>query len=260
MSNAMVYGGINRTPGVSAVTTNLENEFLWGNFEAQFVSGYLIDGSSTDSGNTGYTSILRSGLLLGKVHSTEKLKPWSPDAHDGSEYIWGVLGESVSLLMNNVATDRLMGKVYVSGGLLSSRIIVPGTTAFGISGNALEYLVRQQLQGRFVLNDSYQYARPDWQIHTTTNAEETAGITLLARDSHREYQADGAITITLPANPYKGLAYRFTSLDGAITVSSGSSNIKVPGAAAANSLTVDDVAVELRGNGSVWVVYELSDT
>jgi len=255
------YGGRDRVPGISTAVETFENEILWGPYEAQFISGLTIDGAARDVGNTGNTHILRAGLLLGQITATGKLKEWSPAAVDGTEYVWGILKESRTMLSNNTNTDRLTGLIVVGGGLLSDRLIIPGTSALGIAGNALEYLVRQHLRVRFMLNDSYMFARPEIQIHTVSAAEQTSGITLTLADSHRAYHNTGdVIAITLPTTAYKGLVYEFyahTTTTDIITVGSGSANIVVPGSAGASSLAVDAEIVRLEGDGTNWIVKSL---
>ncbi len=269
MTNQFTYGGRDRVPGISAAVETFENEFLWGPYEAQYISGLVIDGSSRDTGNTGSTHILRAGLLLGQQRGQsdaddDKLFPWDPTQTDGREYIWGVLKESRSMLSNNTNTDRLSGLIVVGGGVLSNRIIIPGTTNPGIVGNALEYLVRQQMRHNFMLDDSYMFSRPDFQIHTVTAAEQAAGITLTNADSHRAYHWDDAgggddVAITLPANAYKGLAYKFvsTTTGDAITITSGSTNIILPGAAAASTQACSGTIMIARGDGTNWIIEEL---
>jgi len=264
MTNQFTYGGRDRVPGISAAVETFENEFLWGPYEAQYISGLTIDGTTRDTGNTSYTHILRAGLMLGQQTASKKLFVWDPTAQDGTEYIWGILKESRSMLSMNVSTDRLTGLIVVGGGLLSNRLIIPGTTAPGIAGNALEYLVREQLRMRFMLNDSYMFARPDFQIHTVTAAEQTAGITLTLADSHRAYHWDDAgggddVVITLPATPYKGLVYKFvsTTTGDVITITSGTANIRLPGAANATTLACSGSIHIVRGDGSLWIAEEL---
>jgi hypothetical protein len=196
---------------------------------------------------------------MGLVTATQKLKVWDPTAYDGSEYIWGVLKESRSMLMNNTSTDRLTGAIVIAGGLLSNKLIVPGTTALGLASSAtLNHLARAQLRHRFILNDDFQYARPELFIHNVTSTEQSSGITLTYANSHTIYRnTGGTVTITLPATAYKGIKFQFVSLvttTDNITVSSGSSNIVTPGSAATNSLTVNSGFVELVGDGTYWLV------
>jgi hypothetical protein len=261
MTIQSVYGGRDRVPGQSAAVETFENEFLFGTYPYQQISGLTIDGAARDAGNTGKTHILRAGLLLGQVTATKKLKEWSPTATDGTEYIWGILKESRTMLSQNTDTDRLTGLIVIAGGVLSKRLIIPGNVAMGIAGDTLEFQVRQQLRANFILNDTYQVSRPEMTIHTVSAAEQTAGITLTHDDSHRAYHnAGGTVTIALPTTALRGVKYQFyaqTSTTDAITVSSASANILVPGSAAANSLAVDGAIKEVEGDGTNWIVKAL---
>lgn len=262
MSINYLYGGRDRVPGVTAAIETFENEFTWGRWETREVTGLVIDGATRDTGNTGYTHILRAGILLGLNNTTNELQVWDPAATDGSEYIFGILKESRSMLSNNTSTDRLTGAVVLSGGIRGSRLVIPGTTALGISGNANEYLIRQQLRNRFMFDDDFQYARPERQLVTVSAAQRTSGITLTHADSHKFYfNTGGTLAVALGSLvPYKGVEFDFfasvTTTD-AITVSSGSANIKAPGVAAASSLVVDGTCRRLVGSGTQWLVQAL---
>lgn len=262
MSVNFIYGGRDRVPGITAAIETFENEFTWGKWENREVSGLQLEGTTRDTGNTSYTHILRAGLLLGLNNTTSKLQVWNPDATDGSEYIFGILKESRSVLLNNTSTDRLTGAVVLSGGIRGARLIIPGTTAPGIQGTTNEYLIRQQLRGRFMMDDDFQIARPERQLVTVSAAQRTSGITLTAADSHKFYfNTGGTLAVALGALvPYKGVEFDFfasvTTTD-AITVSSGSANIKAPGVAAASTLSVDGTCRRLVGNGTQWLVQAL---
>ena len=61
-------------PGVGALLETTERELLWGGDTGKLVAIYkngIVDGSTRDSGNSP-TTVLRPGLLLGKVTSTGK--------------------------------------------------------------------------------------------------------------------------------------------------------------------------------------------
>ena len=264
--SSFTYGGLDQAPGQRAQVNTFENEFKWGPWEAMYRSGKNIKASSVDAGNTGYTSILRQGLLMGIDLDTDELVPWDPTATDGSEYIWGILDRTVN--MHNALgadTARLTGPIMVGGGVLSNKLIIPGETDLGLSADAdLEYLARQQLRQNFMLNDSYYFGRPEYVIHTVSASEQSSGITLTLADTHRHYyNTGGTVAITLPTTPYKGVEFKFTSVDTGndnsddITVGSGSSNIQVPGTTAANSLTVSAANNRLVGTGSLWLVESL---
>ena len=262
MSFQQVYGGSQRTPGMDPVIETFENEFKWGKWEMQLITGLTIAAATVDTGNTGYTTILRAGLLLGRVTATNALTTWDPSATDGSQNIFGVLHRSVNMATNGTAEDRLAGPVVAAGGLLSEALIVPGVTARGLSGTTNEWAARKQLRANFFLNDDYNRARlSGFTLRDVSAAEQTGGYTILESDCGSSFEnTGGTVTLTLPTVAKRDLEYKFTAFTAttdAITVSSGSSNILVPGASAASSLAVDGDCVKLRGNGTSWVVEQL---
>jgi hypothetical protein len=258
------YGGYNYEPGIQASYEATENSFLWGKWENQYIAGLSIDGTSEDSGNTGYTSILRKGLLMGRVAASKMLKPWDPTATTGEQHIYGILGMEVNV--HNAAganTNRLTGMIYVAGGVDPAKLYVPGTTAIGLSSSAAyEVLAKELLRGRFVLKDDFYLSQDVWTQRDITGAEQSGGLTITAADHKTAFHnTGGTVTITLPATAVQGLAYEFyapTSTTDEITVSSGSANIRVPGSAAANSLSVDGAYRRIVGDGTQWVVQSFS--
>lgn len=250
MSLQHSFTGLNGRPGISTVAQTFENEFLWGNWYIQQHTGLLIDSSARDVGNTGNPEILRQGILLGKVESTQTLTVWNPNATDGSEYIFGVLNQTVSMRSLSGTQDRLNGFIVMSGGLQVDRIIIPGSVNVGIVGNPLEYQVRALLRPNFLLNDSYQYARPDDFITTIPSSASPMALTHL--QSHKRFHSNANVTMTLPT-PIRGVKFTFYNDGATTTVGSNSANIKVPGAAPATSLTVSDEVITLIGTGTQWL-------
>lgn len=251
------FTGLNGRPGISQVVETFENEFLWGHFPHQQFTGLLIDRNARDVGNTNSPEILRQGLLLGKVEATQTLMQWNPNATDGSEYIWGVLNQTVSMRALIGTQDRLNGYIVYAGGLLSDRIIIPGSTEPGIVGNALEYQVRALLRANFELNDSYQYSRPNGFISNVTAAQVAqAGGTLPISliDSGKEFHAAFDYTTVLPPIPVRGVTYQFFNNGSTTTIQSASTNILVPGTPLANTLATTDEVIELVGTGTAWLV------
>lgn len=254
-----VYGGKNREPGITTTVETFENEFMFGSYPIQQMSGLRIDASARDVGNTGTTKVLRAGLLMGQNFTTKNLLPWNPDALDGTEYIWGILQESQSVrdALNDEAA-RLSGFIVIGGGVLSNRLIIPGQTDLGLSQNAaLEYVARAQLRANFILNDSYMHSRNSDPIIKTVP---DAGLVLDYEDSHSYFIYSGAeenVTVTLPATPYRGIIYKGAAPSGEFTFSSGSANIRVPGVALANSYqlsTANSRVVQIIGTGTEWLV------
>ena len=253
------FTGRDGIPGINPVVDTFENEFLFGSYPVQQYTGLVISQDARDVGNTINPQILRQGLLLGKVEATQELKEWSPNASDGSEYIWGILNQTISLRSiagqsggTNNTESRLTGYIVFAGGLLANRIIIPGSAETGIVGNPNEYLVRALLRENFFLNDSYQYARPNTFIQVLTAADGPV-YTVTEVESGKEFHSTVPIVATLPATPYRGLEYKFYNEGATTTVSSGSLNIRVPGAALDDNIAVT-TPVTICGTGTEWLV------
>ena len=254
-----IFTGRDGVPGINPVVDTFENEFLFGSYPIQQYSGLLISQDARDVGNTINPQILRQGLLLGKVEETQELKEWSPNASDGSEYIWGILNQTISLRSiggqsggTNNTESRLTGYVVIAGGVLTQRLIIPGSPNTGILGNANEYLVRALLRENFILSDSYQYSRPQGFIQTLSAADGPV-YTVSLNDSGKEFHSSVSIGVVLPPTPSRGLTYSFYNEGATTAVTSGSVNIRVPGDPLANSLAVT-TPVTLCGTGTEWLV------
>ena len=91
-----LFGGSYGAPGIRATKETQENTFYFGRWEDQRKFTGLIDGAARDTGNAGDTSVLRAGLIMGRVTSSNKLKQWDPTATDGTEEPLGLLGLSVN--------------------------------------------------------------------------------------------------------------------------------------------------------------------
>ena len=249
-------------PSVQGALETSENVFWWGRFEQEAFIGSLIDGATRDAGNTGYTDVLRPGLLLGKVTSSGKLKEWSPTAVDGTEKVFGVLGYSQKMQRLGSDADRWLGWIYTWGFLKADRVIVPGSTDFGISGNANEHLIRAQLHNRFTFNDQLE-GNNFGGIRSVV--AKTTDYTVTAADHDTLFTtrgAAGAVNFTLPTTALAGLRYRFIAVaDQNLTVTAGTADTIVT----ANDAEADSVAFststekiggsfEVIGDGTSWLV------
>src|SRR5574343_1588493 len=84
-------------PGVGADRSVTESVILWGAEHARngvLWQSAVLSGAARDAGNSP-TTVLRPGLILGKVTSTGELEEWDADASDGTENIWGVLDTEI---------------------------------------------------------------------------------------------------------------------------------------------------------------------
>lgn len=199
------YTGGYAIPSMQTVLEGVENQPWFGKWEMQLWLGDTVSGATRDAGNT-VTTLLRSGLLLGRVTSSGLLKEWNPTGTDGSQDIYGVLGGMLHAQMGGSNMDRYAGFIQVGGSVYSDRIIVPGTAAEGIVGHALEFQIVNQLSRRFLFDRHLQMSvgGPLASRYRYLTAAEIAAdaVTVTTADHGRIFLmtgADATTTFTLPA-------------------------------------------------------------
>jgi hypothetical protein len=252
-------------PGIAAALETVEKQIWWNRWEDQVWVPAVIDGTARDAGNTSYTDVLRPGLLLGQIRTTGKLKEWDPTDTDGTHRLYGVLGHSVKIQRLGANQDRFIGWVMVAGRLKADNVIVPGQTAWGLSGQTLEFLAKAQLAGRFLLIDEASNVLQNRFGGWADIQAKTADYTVLEADNNTIFTtrgAAGAVNFTLPATAKKGLHYGFYSAANQdMTVTAGTADTMT----VINDLTADSIAisttnlkiggfVEVFGDGTAWNV------
>lgn len=257
------FTGAFAVPSIQSYLETYENQFWFDRYETQIWTGVVIDGASRDTGNTSYTDILRSGLLLGRVGSTEKLKQWDPTATDGTQEIFGILGPGAKMQRLGSNTDRWLGQVMVAGCVKADRLLVPGNTALGIASGTYEWLIRSQMFRRFIFSDmlfGLGHAFGSWRKITA----KTADYTVLESDNNTLFTtegAGGAVIFTLPTTPKLGLRYLFYNSENQDMTVTAAANTAIT----YNDVTATSVAfstanqkagsgVELIGDGAKWIV------
>ncbi len=263
-----LYDGAYSMPGQGTVRETYENQFWFGERHQQMWTGMLLSGASRDTGNTSYTTVLRTGLLMGMVTATKKIKEWNPTGTDGSQYILGVLDIGISPQRLGSDADKWLAYLMVGGTIKADRLLIPGNTTLGISGETYEYEIRAQLHRRFLFSDAWS-GNPMGGFTSIRNLTATD----ITNDAHTvtyaenntlftTYGGDGAFTFTLPASPKHGLHYGFyNAVDQSMTVASASSsdNIVAFNDAAADSIAFSTTGeklggyFEVFGNGSKWL-------
>lgn len=142
------------TPGIGADRTVAESEILWGADQARNAAlwqSVVISGAARDAGNTP-TTVLRPGLLLGKVTSSGEMKEWNPDGTDGSEWLLGVLDTELRAQdFDATDQDRVFRMLVGRAPLKARKLLIEGTA---LPGDTDEYLARRMLaKAGFVLDD-----------------------------------------------------------------------------------------------------------
>ncbi len=233
-------------PGLTTSRETYENEFRWGSqFQGVFANA-LIDGSTTDSGNSP-TFELRPGLLLGQITSTGKWTDYDKTASDGSEVASAVLIEGLRMLdFSNVAVDRFYA-VLVGGPVQASKLI------------NFDNQARQQMD-KFIFDDIGQMMGGHW-FPWKRFVTKTAAYTIVAADNYTMFDntgASGTVVLTLPAiaNGYLfGLRcsaaqiIRFTSNEGSNVIGTSLTNSSV-------SVTAIGGVIYIYSNpaGTAWIV------
>lgn len=195
----------NAVPGIASTLESVESNAFWGPRSHLLLMPRLIDSATTDAGHSARTTLLRGGLLLGEVTATKRLKAWSPTATDGTQRLFGVLPHTLDMLADGTAVHRQM-HVVVRGNLKASGLIVPGEASAGLDGTEFELRARQQLSGRFVLDDEPAFGNVmgggGWVPRRLVAGDLTAGaITLTEADSGTWFilGTAAATTFHLPA-------------------------------------------------------------
>lgn len=217
MSTYFLNQGI--PPGPQAAVETAENTFSWGpGTQLQFDYGVLIDGAARDGGNTGLTTQLRPGLLMGKVTSTGKYKQYDPTATDGTEQPFGILAsQGLKVIDLNGANRDVMGMLCIGGKVKN------GALFSGLSPYTLDQYARAQLHPRFIFDDDFS---GNWTYPYKREIAKTADYTVTAADNGTLFTnlgAVGAVTFTLPTRA-RGLNFGFMAIaDQTITVASAGS-------------------------------------
>lgn len=143
-------------PGQLASIESIEEDItsvVWNKLDLLLIgSNALMDGSSRDVGNTGYTDVLRPGLLLTKT-TAGKFKPWGTVTSFAADKIQGVLLMSQRMTRFGGNQDKWCGYVLLGGQVKINGIIVPGSTTAGIVGHAQEANIRGQMRYAFRFDD-----------------------------------------------------------------------------------------------------------
>ena len=184
---------------------------LWFGREMQqvIVPGAVMDKDTVDSGNS-TTTVLRPGLALGKIDTgtDNQVTHWNPYATDGSHRLFGFLMQSQVTTLHGTAKERFIGRIMVAGNIKAASILIGGESTHGISGTNYEFLLREQMADRFLVDD-------DLGTITGRKQKELAASATLTTEDHNTFftnvGAAGAVTATLPV-PVPGLRFAFKTV------------------------------------------------
>lgn len=265
----MSLPSLNMMPGMYAAVENVEKEIAWGRYEHFLLSNQRsIVSSAVDAGNTP-TTVLRAGLLLGKVTTTGKLIQWDPTATDGSEVVEGILLRDVSMLnpLTQSAVDQA-AHVAQGGPVKADQLLILGTA---FNSSTYEGVARAQLRSRFILDDDL-IGRPGFGAPWCREIAKTADYTVTEADAGTLFTtvgASGAVIFTLPAIRAGLGPFEFLNMvDQNMTIASAGSsdNIVWDNDASVDTLAFSTASHKIGGRlrfrvnaaGTKWYVENLS--
>lgn len=116
-------------------------------------AGSIVDGASLDAGNTGFTAVLREGLIMGQVTATKKWKPFASGASDGTEIARGVLliPTAIPNGLDIVNASILVGGVCLEPGGLC----LASSATYGLAQSGAGATVRKHFAFAFQFSDDF---------------------------------------------------------------------------------------------------------
>lgn len=239
-------------PGVTGRSDTISRAVTWGPQALQITETGFIAGTIRDAGNSP-TTLLRPGLLLGKITASGKFAKFDPTAVDGTQFVAGVLLGDLVPQYAGADQDQFVGSILRSGCVKGCDLLIPGQSSYGLSGQTYEYLVRSQMQHRFLIDDSLHLPPSpyrkiiDCTADRTVAAAETGCLFTNAG-------AAGAVIFTLPTTAIEGYVYHFFAMvNQTLTITSGTADKLVTfNDAAADSFSFA-TSGEIIGNGATVV-------
>jgi len=155
------YQGMFLTPGMSAETYSAEtdlSEIVYGPlWNCVYLNYAVVDGASRDAGNTGYTTVLRPGLIMAKVTATGKWKPFVSGASDGTELARGILlAFGLNTQMDGADADRFLATILVKGIVNPSGLCLNTTAAYGLARSSVGLAVRKHFKYNLTMSDDFE--------------------------------------------------------------------------------------------------------
>lgn len=250
------FGGFGK-PGQGAAAFTSEREIVAQGFDAnQFLfKSVVISGTTRDAGNTP-TTVLRPGLLLGRIDATGEYEQWDADAATGVQNMAGVLWKELRAQdFDATNTDRVFTILVGRGVLRADMLLVQGVA---LIGHIDEYLARAQLAGaNFQLDDdpfNYKGGSGSSRMATVTGTTDT--LTAAENGTTLLYNNAASVTVTLPAIA-PGLSFNLIRAgdEEFIIVSAEGDNVIVGNDLSADGVTFTTASEHLGATVRVESVY-----
>lgn len=195
-------------PGNGSIDQTSEREIIWGGDGSKglclWQNGHY-DGAMRDAGNSGQTSVVRPGLVLGRKTSDGLLYEYDPAQTDGTQNVVGILDHELWMLDPHANNADRFTRMLVRAPIRAGRVHIKGVNLDGAAG---EYAARRQLvaAGFQFDDDPFSYKAGRGQRVKTV----TAAPTIVGDDNGTLFisNASGSLTFTLPTIQ-PGLEYEF---------------------------------------------------
>ena len=148
-------------PGMGTIMSSAEEDnsglFYGPNLTPRYLTYAVVDGASRDAGNTGFTTVLRPGLVMAQVTTGGKWKPFVSGASDGTQFARGILTAfGLSTQLGGVDTDRWLATILVGNACVNPEALCLNTTAaYGLIRTGIGLAVRKHLMYTIQMSDDF---------------------------------------------------------------------------------------------------------
>lgn len=242
-------------PGLTDIKETQEAAIGWGPEALRIYGSGVIAAATVDSGNTP-TTLLRPGLVLGKITASGKYTQFSATATDGSQVAVGILPIGLRMTdIDGVTGDRNFS-ILLSGPVKAGSLI------------GLNNIARAQMARAFLFDDQLPNLNA-FGGGMVREVNKVANYTVVAADNGTLFTTGtGAVTFTLPTLA-PGLRFEFLNLvNAAMTIASAGSlddivwvnDLAVDSLAASTASQMIGARLQFEANaaGTKWYVRNLS--
>lgn len=240
-------------PGMTAIKETEESQ-IWAsgpdNQHKRFEIKGKIKSSVADTGNTGFTTTLRGGNVLGLRDSDGLLYLYDADATNGDQKVVGLLKRHTSMLDRDGSVEDKFVHILTAG------IIKNVTDLLGYDKHALAVLSR--------IGFSFAQLDPHgscFGLAMKTRYFKAADYTLLDADHGCQFTAvTGAVNFTLPDLATVGKGYQvllYNAVAATMTITAAANTIVTGDAGGAVSTTIafSTANRQMGGSALVWSDY-----
>ena len=155
------YDGQMMLPGMGAATYSTDHDIMgmiYGSpHHCVYATSCLVSGAARDAGNTNYTTVLRSGLIMAVITATQKWIQFTSGASDGSEIPRGILVIlGLNTQLDDANADRYLATIMVKGNVNPEALCIGSTAAYGLDkSTAAHVAVRKALALNFMFSDDF---------------------------------------------------------------------------------------------------------